>query len=156
MGEAVAPSTSTVVYEDERYLSFPAIACAGDARILICHSDDDGLSWSTPDVWVDEPDTDSRNCGGGPLPGGLAHFVYDMHYATADWRHTFYRTSEDGVSWSEPIRSHADVPGGGDNQRTSIGNHGIAWDDRTLYFPHFYGNSVLVDTVTGQHDRPTV
>ena len=167
MSEAVAPSTSTVVYEDERYLSFPAIASAGgrllvvfrvaagnpmdgDAKLLICHSDDDGLSWSAPEAWVDEPDTDSRNCGGGPLPGGLAHLVYDMHHATADWRRTFYRTSEDGISWSEPIRLHADVPGRGDNQRTSIGNHGIAWDDGTLYFPHFYGNSVLVNAATGE------
>jgi hypothetical protein len=29
MGEAVAPSTSTVIYEDKRSLSFPAISSAG-------------------------------------------------------------------------------------------------------------------------------
>ena len=57
MGQAVAPSTSTVLYESESYLCFPAIAYTagrllvifraadgnaidGNARILICHSDD--------------------------------------------------------------------------------------------------------------------
>ena len=167
MGEAVAPSTATVIHEDPRYLSFPAIARAGerlvvvfrvaagnpldgDARIVICYSDDDGLTWSPPQVWVDEADVDSRNCGGGPLPDGSAHFVYDMHHAEHGWRRTFYRTCDDGVNWSAPVRLQADIPGAGENQSTSICNRGIGWDEHTLYFPHFYGNSVLVDTATGE------
>ncbi len=163
-GEAVAPSTASVIHEADGYLSFPAIAAAGErllvifrqatgnpldftSRILICHSDDAGHSWSEPDVWVDEPDADSRNCGGGTLPGGLAHFVYDLHGGGGAWRRTYYRTSTDGTHWSEPIRLAADIPNEGAEQITSIGNRGLLWDEHgTLYFPHFlhFGRSVLV------------
>ena len=163
-GHAAAPSTATVVYEHETYLSFPAIAHVGDklvvifrlakgnsldfdSNILITTSDDNGRNWSEPKTWIDEAGVDSRNCGGGPLSGGRIHFVYDMHGGCGAWRRTYYRTSTDGLNWSAPIRLRADLPGGGRNQKTSVANRGILWNKNgTLYFPHFLdlGNSVLV------------
>lgn len=173
MGTAVPPSTCSVIYEAPTYLSFPAIARAGerlvvvfrtgkgnpldfDSRILITASDDDGRTWSGPEVWVDVPDCDSRNCGGNTLADGTAHFVYDLHLRDG-WRRPYVTFTTDGASWSSPVWLNANVPGKGEDQRTSVTNQGIEWDDGRLYFPCFRGNSVLFDSRTGaQEQRPTV
>ena len=166
MSVAVEPSVSNVIFEHEEYLSFPAIASAGgrlivifrmakgnpldfNAKILITYSDDGGQSWSDPETWIDEPGVDSRNCGGGTLRDGTAHFVYDMHGGEGAWRRTFFRTSSDGIHWSAPVRLMADLPEGPKEQITAVGNRAIEWDSDTLYFPHFKGASVLANRKDG-------
>ena len=169
MSQAVAPSTTMVVHEDDRYLSFPAIVRVDkrlfiifraawaneldlDATILICVSDDDGRTWSQPKTWVKIPGGDSRNCGGGQIGTDQAHFVYDVDYGETGGRHTFYRTIDGGGDWLAPIRLRADRAG---DDRTSIGNRGIIWDEQgqTLFFPHFAGNSVVVDRASGRQTQ---
>jgi len=166
--EAVPPSTCTVVYEEETYLSFPAIARAGhrlvvifrqattneldlDAKLLICRSEDDGRTWSDAQVWIDELGVDSRNCGGGQLPDGTAHFVYDMEDGRS--RPTYYRTSTDDITWSDPIRLVADVSDADEHLRHSVGNRAIGYNEHQLYFPHNAGNSVLVDMRDGSQTQ---
>jgi hypothetical protein len=168
--KAIEPSVATVIYETEHYLSFPAIISAGgrlvaifrqaagnpldfDSRLLITHSDDDGQSWSPAETWVDLPDVDSRNCGGAVLDDGEAHFVYDLHGGGGAWRRPYVQFTRDGRQWSEPIRLQADLPGRGDEQLTSVGNHGVRWFDGRIYFPHFMGKSVLLDRQTGRQEQ---
>ena len=165
MGHAVAPSSCSVIHEDDTYLSFPAIARVGerlvaifrsgqgnpldfDARILITHSDDRGVTWSDPEVWVDLPGIDSRNCGGATLADGTAHFVFDLH-SQQGWRRPYVRFSTDGRGWSEPVWLNANAPGGPEAQLTSIANQGLDWDEGRIYFPCFMGRSVLLDPKTG-------
>lgn len=165
MGHAIEPSSHSVVFEHPRYLSFPAIASVGerlivifrmgtgnpldfDSKILITHSDDNGHSWSPPETWVEEPEQDSRNCGGNTFADGVAHFVYDMHHRCG-WRRPYVRFSDDGLAWSEPVRLDANIPGRGEVQVTSIVNQGLEWDADNIYFPCFRGNSVLYNRRTG-------
>jgi len=174
MGRPIPPSTASVIVGGDGYLSFPAVARAGgrlavifrtaagnpldyDARILITHSDDDGATWSSPAVWVDAPDCDSRNCGGGTLSDGTAHFVYDLHHRDG-WRRPFVRFSDDGRCWTEPLHLDAHRPGAGEVQVTSVANRAVEWPDAdTLYFPCFRGASVLLDRRRGvQSQRPRV
>ena len=169
MGEAIAPSSHTVVAEMDAYLSFPAIAQAGGrlavvfragkgnpldftARILLVTSDDNGETWSEPAVWAHNENCDSRNCGGNTLSDGRAHFVYDIH-SVEGWRRPHVRFSEDGLSWTEPVWLDANKPGGPDAQRTSIVNQGLEWGDGRIYFPCFRGNSVLYDPKTGAQEQ---
>jgi hypothetical protein len=168
--KAVEPSTSTIIYEDPEYLSFPAIIRAGnrlvaifrrakgnpldyDAQILKIYSDNDGATWSDAEVWIDEPDEDSRNCGGAVLADGTAHFVYDMHGGGGSWRRPFVRFTKDGKTWSDPIWLNANIPGKGEEQCTSVGNHGVDWGDGKIYFPHFAGRSVILDPQTGRQEQ---
>ena len=143
MGEAIPPSAATVIAEDKAYLSFPAIARAGnrlvvifrqgkgnptdlDARILWIYSEDNGRTWSDPEVWVDMPSGDCRNCGGGTLSDGIASFVYDVDYEdNIRGRQTFFRETIDGITWDESVRLHADWP---DYKHTSVVNRAVELD----------------------------
>lgn len=169
MGTAVAPSTHKIVFEDDAYLSFPAIVAAGgrltvifrvaqgnpldyDSRIMITHSTDGGETWDTPAVWIEEPDCDSRNCGGNMLDNGRAHFVYDLHHREG-WRRPYVRFSDDALNWSEPVFLNANDPAGPPNQITSIVNQGIRWDADHIYFPIFRGLSVLYNERDGSQEQ---
>ena len=172
MGEAIPPSAATVIAEDKAYLSFPAIARAGnrlvvifrqgkgnptdlDARILWIYSEDNGRTWSDPEVWVDMPSGDCRNCGGGTLSDGIASFVYDVDYEdNIRGRQTFFRETIDGITWDESVRLHADWP---DYKHTSVVNRAVELDKDRLCFFHFHCDSVIVDRRTGaQTRRPMV
>ncbi len=178
-GVAVAPSNAGVIYECRGYLSFPAIARTGNrlsvifrkgqgnaldfnSKVYITHSTDRGKTWTEPNLFIARPGVDTRNCGGGMLPDGRAHFVMDMHGGKGAWRRTFYVISDDGETWSKPVRLHAEIPGKGKNQITSICNRAIRWDnDATLYFPHFMkcGRSVLLHpdgSQTQTHSIPRI
>ena len=76
-----------------------------------------------------------------------------MHGGNGAWRRTFVRFTEDGINWSDPIRLNADIPGQGDEQITSVGNHGIEWEEGKIYFPHFAGKSVIFDPEKGSQEQ---
>ena len=173
MGQTVPPSKSTVIVQEQAYLSFPAIASIRDrlmvifrkakgtkldfnASILWVYSDDDGQSWSEPEPWFDQEGGDCRNCGGGTLQDGTAVFVFDIHGGEGAWRRTFFKQSTDGKTWSDPIRLRAENNG---QTTVSVGNRALDWDDEHLYFPHFQncGHSVLYHRPTGEQTAiPTV
>jgi sialidase-1 len=88
----------------------------GDIRILLRRSTDDGLTWSPPESVADVPGPRQRHplAGkhGGPVDAvtynnpvliaavdGTVHLLFCVDYARAFHR----KSSDDGVSWSEPV-----------------------------------------------------
>lgn len=88
----------------------------GDIRILLRRSTDDGLTWSAPESVAEVPGPRQRHplavAHGGPADAatynnpvliaaedGTVHLLFCLDY----WRVFHRRSTDDGVSWSEPV-----------------------------------------------------
>lgn len=93
-----------VFYAGFSHVSPPGERLPGGARIAMCRSKDDGLTWSRAETVVDTP-IDDRDPSIVELPGGdllVSFMTYDLQRTRGTHQAFTVRSSDAGKTWSQP------------------------------------------------------